>query len=57
MPVRLKTIYDELKELLRSEAEPSRSERGFVLKKFPKAAIRWGGTGVIYLAAQEMESR
>ncbi|MBP1699438.1 MAG: Crossover junction endodeoxyribonuclease [Deltaproteobacteria bacterium] len=56
MPVRLKTIYDELKELLQ-KWRPNLLvlEEVFVLEKFPKAAIQLGEVrGVIHLAAQEM---
>ncbi len=57
IPLRLKTIYDELKELLQ-KWQPNLVviEEVFVLKQFPKAAIRLGEVrGVIYLAAQEMD--
>src|SRR4030042_5178571 len=57
IPLRLKTIYDELKELL-EKWEPNLLvlEEVFVLKQFPKAAIQLGEVrGVIYLAAQEMD--
>ena len=55
VPVRLKSIHDELKELLQ-EWKPDILvlEEVFVLKQFPKAAIRLGEVrGVVYLAAQE----
>ena len=57
VPVRLRTIYDELKGLL-EKWNPSllALEEVFVLKQFPKAAIQLGEVrGVIYLAAQEMD--
>ncbi len=57
IPLRLKTIYDQLKGLL-EKWQPSLVviEEVFVLKEFPKAAIRLGEVrGVIYLAAQEMD--
>jgi crossover junction endodeoxyribonuclease RuvC len=57
VPVRLKTIYDELKMLL-EKWRPSLLvlEEVFVLIQFPKAAIQLGEVrGVIYLAAQEMD--
>jgi crossover junction endodeoxyribonuclease RuvC len=53
--LRLKTIYDELERLL-EKWKPNLLvlEDVFVLKQFPKAAIRLGEVrGVIYLAAQE----
>ena len=56
IPLRLRTIYDELKGLL-EKWSPSllALEEVFVLKQFPKAAIQLGEVrGVIYLAAQEM---
>ncbi len=55
VPNRLKTIYDEMKMLLR-KWEPGllAIEDVFVLKQFPKAAIQLGEVrGVIYLCAQE----
>ena len=55
IPIRLKTIYDELNELL-DQWKPDllALEEVFVLKQFPKAAIQLGEVrGVIYLAAQE----
>ena len=55
IPVRLKSIHDELKKLL-EEWKPDILvlEEVFVLKQFPKAAIRLGEVrGVVYLAAQE----
>jgi crossover junction endodeoxyribonuclease RuvC len=57
IPLRLQTIYVELKELLRKWGpELLVVEEVFVLKEFPKAAILLGEVrGVIYLAAQEME--
>ncbi len=56
MPVRLKAIYDGLKELLqRWRPNLLVLEEVFVLEKFPKAAIQLGEVrGVIYLAAVEM---
>ena len=56
IPLRLKTIYDELNGLL-EKWSPSllALEEVFVLKQFPKAAIQLGEVrGVIYLAAQEV---
>ncbi len=55
IPLRLKTIYDELKGLLKKwEPNILALEEVFVLKQFPKAAIQLGEVrGVIYLAAQE----
>jgi len=56
VPLRLKTIYEELRKLL-FKWRPNLLvlEEVFVLKEFPKAAIRLGEVrGVIYLAAQEM---
>jgi crossover junction endodeoxyribonuclease RuvC len=56
IPIRLKTIYDELKRLC-EKWKPNLLvlEEVFVLKQFPKAAIQLGEVrGVIYLAAQEM---
>jgi crossover junction endodeoxyribonuclease RuvC len=56
IPLRLKTIYEELKKLL-LKWRPNLLvlEEVFVLKQFPKAAIRLGEVrGVVYLAAQEM---
>jgi crossover junction endodeoxyribonuclease RuvC len=57
IPLRLRTIYDELKSLL-GKWDPGllAMEEVFVLKQFPKAAIQLGEVrGVIYLAAQEMD--
>jgi crossover junction endodeoxyribonuclease RuvC len=57
VPLRLKTIYHRLKGLL-EKWQPNLVviEEVFVLKQFPKAAIRLGEVrGVIYLAAQEMD--
>ncbi len=57
VPLRLKTIYVQLKGLL-EKWQPNLVviEEVFVLKEFPKAAIRLGEVrGVIYLAAQEMD--
>lgn len=57
IPLRLKTIYCELKGLL-EKWRPNLLvlEEVFVLKQFPKAAIQLGEVrGVIYLAAQEMD--
>jgi crossover junction endodeoxyribonuclease RuvC len=55
----LKTIYDELKELLEKwKPDLLILEEVFVLKQFPKAAIQLGEVmGVIYLAAQGMDIR
>ena len=58
LPLRLKTVYDELKKLL-EEWRPGLlvMEDVFVLKQFPKAAIQLGEVrGVIHLAAQESET-
>ena len=55
VPLRLKTIYDRLKGLL-EKWQPNLVviEEVFVLKQFPKAAIRLGEVrGIVYLAAQE----
>lgn len=57
IPIRLKTIYDELKRLL-EKWKPNLLvlEEVFVLKQFPKAAIQLGEVrGIVYLAAQEMD--
>ena len=57
LPLRLKTIYDELKRLF-EEWRPDLlvMEDVFVLKQFPKAAIQLGEVrGVIHLAAQDRE--
>jgi crossover junction endodeoxyribonuclease RuvC len=57
VPVRLKTIYSELKRLI-DKWEPNFIvlEAVFVLKQFPKAAIQLGEVrGVVYLAAQERD--
>lgn len=57
IPLRLKTIYDGLKSIL-DKWKPNLLvlEDVFVLKQFPKAAIRLGEVrGVIYLVAQEMD--
>jgi len=57
IPLRLKIIYQELKSLL-EKWRPNLLvlEEVFVLKQYPKAAIRLGEVrGVIYLAAQEMD--
>jgi crossover junction endodeoxyribonuclease RuvC len=57
MPLRLKTIYDEL-NLLLEKWKPGVlvMEEVFVLKQFTKAAIRLGEVrGVVYLAAQALE--
>ncbi|NWF93944.1 MAG: crossover junction endodeoxyribonuclease RuvC [Syntrophaceae bacterium] len=55
IPIRLKTIYDELKRLFkRWNPDLLVLEEVFVLKQFPKAAIQLGEVrGVIYLAAEE----
>lgn len=56
IPIRLRTIYESLKNIL-EKWNPSLlvMEEVFVLKQFPKAAIRLGEVrGVIYLAAQHM---
>jgi crossover junction endodeoxyribonuclease RuvC len=57
VPVRLKTIYDELKRLFEKwRPDLIALEEVFVLKQFPKAAIQLGEVrGIIHLAAQEME--
>ena len=59
LPLRLRTIYDELKTLFQ-EWKPGLLVVGsdvFVLKQFPKAAIQLGEVrGVIHLAAQENRS-
>ena len=58
LPLRLKTVYDELKKLL-EEWRPGLlvMEDVFVLKQFPKAVIQLGEVrGVIHLAAQESET-
>ncbi len=57
VPIRLKTIYDELKRLFEKwRPDLIALEEVFVLKQFPKAAIQLGEVrGVIHLAAQEME--
>ena len=57
VPSRLKTIYDELRVLLRKwQPDLLVIEDVFVLKQFPKAAIQLGEVrGVIYLSAQERE--
>jgi crossover junction endodeoxyribonuclease RuvC len=57
IPIRLRTIYDELKGLLgKWDPDLLAMEEVFVLKQFPKAAIQLGEVrGVIYLAAQEMD--
>jgi crossover junction endodeoxyribonuclease RuvC len=55
--LRLKIIYDGIKELL-EKWKPGLLvvEEVFVLKQFPKAAIRLGEVrGVIYLVSQEMD--
>ena len=55
IPTRLKTIYDELNELL-GQWRPDllALEEVFVLKQFPNAAIRLGEVrGIIYLSAQK----
>jgi crossover junction endodeoxyribonuclease RuvC len=57
IPLRLKTIYDELEKLL-EKWRPNLLvlEEVFVLKQFPKAAIQLGEVrGVIYLAAQKRD--
>ena len=57
VPIRLKIIYDRLRELLEKwKPDLLAMEEVFVLRQFPKAAIRLGEVrGVIYLAAQEKE--
>jgi len=57
VPLRLKTIYDELNELLEKwRPDLLVIEAVFVLKEYPKAAIQLGEVrGVIYLAAQERD--
>lgn len=57
LPLRLKTIYDELTKLFK-EWQPGLvvMEDVFVLHQFPKAAIQLGEVrGVIHLAAQESD--
>jgi len=56
IPIRLKTIYDELKRLCEKwKPHLLVLEEVFVLKQFPKAAIQLGEVrGIVYLAAQEM---
>jgi crossover junction endodeoxyribonuclease RuvC len=56
VPLRLRTIYDELHGLLKKWNPGLLAlEEVFVLKQFPKAAIQLGEVrGVVYLAAQEM---
>jgi crossover junction endodeoxyribonuclease RuvC len=56
VPIRLKTIYDELKRLFEKwRPDLIALEEVFVLKQFPKAAIQLGEVrGIIHLAAQEM---
>lgn len=56
VPLRLRTIYDELQGLLKKWNPGLLAlEEAFVLKQFPKAAIQLGEVrGIIYLAAQEM---
>ena len=56
VPLRLRTIYDELHGLLKKWTPGLLAlEEVFVLKQFPKAAIQLGEVrGVVYLAAQEM---
>ena len=56
IPLRLRTIYDELRGLLKKWNPGLLAlEEVFVLKQFPKAAIQLGEVrGVVYLAAQEM---
>ena len=56
IPLRLRTIYDELHGLLKKWNPGLLAlEEVFVLKQFPKAAIQLGEVrGVVYLAAQEM---
>lgn len=56
VPIRLKAIYEGIKNVL-NKWNPGLlvMEEVFVLKQFPKAAIRLGEVrGVIYLAAQDM---
>jgi crossover junction endodeoxyribonuclease RuvC len=55
MSLRLKIIYDGIKELLEKwKPDLLAMEEVFVLKQFPKAAIRLGEVrGVVFLAAQE----
>lgn len=56
VPIRLKTIYEGIKNVL-DKWNPGLlvMEEVFVLRQFPKAAIRLGEVrGVIYLAAQDM---
>ncbi len=56
VPLRLRTIYDELHGLLKKWNPGLLAlEEVFVLKQFPKAAIQLGEVrGIVYLAAQEM---
>ncbi len=56
VPLRLRTIYDELQGLLKKWSPGLLAlEEVFVLKQFPKAAIQLGEVrGIVYLAAQEM---
>jgi crossover junction endodeoxyribonuclease RuvC len=56
IPIRLKTIHDELKRLFETwKPNLLVLEEVFVLKQFPKAAIQLGEVrGIVYLAAQEM---
>ncbi|MGQ9508868.1 MAG: crossover junction endodeoxyribonuclease RuvC [Thermodesulfobacteriota bacterium] len=56
LPLRLKTIYDKLKEILKKwKPDFLVLEEVFVLSEFPKAAIQLGEVrGVIYLMAQEI---
>jgi len=55
IPIRLRTIYEGLKGLFEKwKPDLLVLEEVFVLKQFPKAAIRLGEVrGVIYLAAEE----
>ncbi len=57
IPLRLKTIYDELKRLFQAwHPDLLVIEDVFVLHQFPKAAIQLGEVrGVICLAAQESD--
>ena len=57
VPIRLKTIYDELKKLLvQWHPDLLVVEDVFVLQQFPKAAIQLGEVrGIIYLAAEESQ--
>jgi crossover junction endodeoxyribonuclease RuvC len=57
VPLRLKTIYDELNGLFEKwRPDLLVMEEVFVLKRYPKAAIQLGEVrGVVYLAAQRRD--